>query len=113
MSHPYEDEDDDNEEEIPDGMGDDDYVEEVPVPKILEVEDKIMMRYCELHGGLVDGMPVVRKQFEKLGIDFANPTKDELIKVVDELAKITENFQGEDAARKEKAEYMRWIRELD
>ena len=112
MSHLYE-EDDDDDEDIPDGMGDDDYDEKVEVPKILEVEDKIMMRYCELHGGLETAMPMVRKQFDKLGIDFAKPTKEGLIKVVEELTQITTEFQGEEAARKEKSEYMKWIRELD
>jgi len=47
-------------------------------PDILKVEDNIINTYCNMMGGYQETMPSVQKEFEKRGIDFENPTKEQL-----------------------------------
>ena len=76
---------------------------------ILEVEDEIIATFCELNGGMEFAMPIIRKQFEKMNIDFKNPTIEQIIKIANILVEITEEIQGELVAKKERRifkEYM-------
>ena len=69
---------------------------------ILEVEDDIIVTFCELNGGMEFAMPIIRNQYEKLNIDFKNPTKEELRKITEKLVEITEGMKGELTAKKER-----------
>ncbi len=57
-------------------------------PGIVEASDKIIMDFCNQFGGLESGMPILREQFNKAGLDIKNPTKEGLIKVIELLAEV-------------------------
>ncbi len=51
----------------------------------LEVEDKIVVKFCEAINDLNMGMSIVRKQFENANIDFRHASKPNLVQVVNKL----------------------------
>jgi len=79
---------------------------------VLEAEDEIISIFCQNNGGMEFAMPIIRKQFNDAGIDFKNPTKDELIVIVDKLVNITKELQGEAAAKEEFRDYMHIINKI-
>ena len=78
---------------------------------LLEAEDKMIAYFCELHGGLEFSMPIVQTQIKRIGLDFSNPTKNQLLELSKSLTDITSKLKGKDAARKEHNVFMRIIRE--
>ena len=75
---------------------------------LLKIEDEMIAKFCELTGGMEIAMPIIRKQYEKLNIDFKNPSREELIKIADTLTEVTQKIRGEIIAREE----SRYFREL-
>ncbi len=57
-------------------------------PSIVQASDKIIMDFCNQFGGIQAGMPIVREQFIKAGVNIKNPTKEGLIKAVNKLAEV-------------------------
>ncbi|UCD91922.1 MAG: GTP-binding protein [Methanobacteriota archaeon] len=57
-------------------------------PSIVRASDKIIMDFCNQFGGLEAGMPIVREQFIKAGVNIKNPTKEGLIRAVNMLAEV-------------------------
>jgi small GTP-binding protein len=55
---------------------------------VVEASDKIIMDFCNQFGGLESGMPILREQFAKAGLDIKNPTKEGLIRVIRFLAEV-------------------------
>lgn len=80
---------------------------------ILSVEDEIIANFCELNGGMELAMPMIRKQYEKLNVDFKNPSKEDLIKIVDKLIALTEQIKGEEIAKEEKKIFKELLNKLD
>lgn len=66
---------------------------------LLEIEDNLIMRFCEILGNTDFGMSIVRKQFSDTGVDFKNPTYQGLKKVVDRLVDAVRVFKGEKLAK--------------
>lgn len=89
-------------------------IEAPPDPRkvLVEAEDEIIAYFCELHGGLEFAMPIVQTQIKRIGIEFNNPTKDQLIQLVKSLTDITSKLQSKDAARKEHNQFMRILRNV-
>ena len=81
--------------------------------KMLEIEDEIICIFCQDYGGLEEGMPIVREQFKRAGIDFREPTKDGLTKVAENLVKVTESFRGNELAKKQKSKFKSLLVSLD
>jgi small GTP-binding protein len=79
--------------------------------KMLEIEDRLIARFCELMGSMDFGMSIVRKQFKDSGIDFTNPDIKDLEKIVDKLVDIVRVFKGEEQAKKVKMEFADIIRD--
>ena len=52
---------------------------------------------------------IVRAAFEDANADFENPTKEELVRVVGELAKFSERFRKPEIIRKHYREIMRLV----
>ncbi|MCK5562225.1 MAG: hypothetical protein KAJ51_16620 [Thermoplasmata archaeon] len=80
---------------------------------VLDAEDKIISIFCQNNGGMEFAMPIVRKQFADAGVDFKNPNKDELIRIVKKLIEITKEFQGAEVAKENFREYMHIINKLE
>ncbi|MCK4443048.1 MAG: hypothetical protein KAW09_00790, partial [Thermoplasmata archaeon] len=55
---------------------------------LVEASDKIIVDFCNQFGGLESGMPILREQLTKAGLNIKNPTKEGLIRVVHLLAQV-------------------------
>jgi hypothetical protein len=71
----------------------------------VEASDEIISIFCELHGGIEAAMPMIIHQFKKANVDFANPTREGLKKVVEGLVKVTEFLKGKNLAEKEEKRF--------
>jgi hypothetical protein len=80
---------------------------------LLEIEDEIITIFCELNGGMELAMPIVRKQYEKLNIDFKNPSKVDLLKIANKLIDLTSQIKGEDIAREERRIFKELLARID
>jgi len=81
------------------------------IPKIIQVEDSIINTFCNKMGGYEKAMPIIRKQFEILEIDFENPTKEQLEQLVKRLLQVMAHLNTEDI-KKLQSEMMRHIKEI-
>lgn len=80
---------------------------------ILEVEDEILVKFCELNGGMEFAMPIIRKQFEKLNVDFRNPSKEDLYKIVESLLEVTLSLMGDVVAREERRYFKDLLNKME
>ena len=80
---------------------------------ILEIEDEIIVKFCELNGGMEFAMPIIRKQYEKLDVDFKNPSKSDLKLIVESLIEVTESLKGEAVAKQERKYFKDLLNRLD
>jgi hypothetical protein len=71
----------------------------------VEASDEIISIFCELHGGIEAAMPMIIHQFKKANVDFANPTREGLRKVIEGLVKVTEFLKGKALAEKEEKRF--------
>ena len=53
-------------------------IEEVKIPQIISIEDKIFTMFCTAVGSLDKGMPILEHIYKELGLDFTKPTSEEL-----------------------------------
>jgi hypothetical protein len=81
--------------------------------RLLAVEDEMIANFCELNGGMELAMPMIRKQYEKLNIDFKNPSKEDLHKIAETLLTLTEQIRGEEIAREERRIFKELLQRLE
>jgi hypothetical protein len=92
---------------------DDDCERDDKLEQILEIEDEIIVKFCEFNGGMEFAMPIIRNQFEKLNIDFKCPTKEDLRKIIEHLISVTSNIKGELIAKEERKCFKELLIRLD
>lgn len=80
---------------------------------LLEIEDEIIAKFCEYIGGMELAMPIIRKQYDILNIDFKNPSKEDLIKLTNRLVHVTEQIKGEVSAREQRRHFKNLLVRLD
>jgi hypothetical protein len=80
---------------------------------LLEVEDEIIVKFCELNGGMEFAMPIIRKQYEKHNVDFKNPTKEQLEKIIENLINVTQSLKGDHVAKEERRCFKELLKRLD
>ena len=56
---------------------------------------------------------IVRSAFEDVNADFNNPTKEDIMKVLDEIAKFASRFRKPEIIRKHYSEIMRLVEKLE
>jgi small GTP-binding protein len=71
---------------------------QILISPIIKAEDDIIMEFCNEVGDFEISMPYVREQFQKLDIDFENPTKEDLENVITNLADTIRFIKGDDEA---------------
>jgi small GTP-binding protein len=79
---------------------------------IIEVEDIIMTRYCELLEDPDYAMAIIRAQFKKAELDFRNPTIEGLKQIVDFLIEAASNQVESSRLEKEGKVYANLIRRI-
>jgi Ras-related protein Rab-8A len=73
--------------------------EPVEIPDKILAEDEIIAQFCDVAGGFQVSMPVIREQFTKAGVNFENPTREGLERVVENLVRYMSFLSGETAAK--------------
>ena len=71
-------------------------------PSLIDLEDRIIIEFCSLNGGIEVGMPIIREQIRKFNINFQSPSQQDLIKLTESLNSITTMLKGEDVSSKQK-----------
>jgi len=72
---------------------------QILISPVIKAEDDIIVEFCNAVGGFEVSMPYVREQFQKLEIDFENPSKEDLEKVISNLADTIRFIKGEEEAK--------------
>ncbi len=80
-----------------------------PVDRLIRVADKIMTDFCYSLGSVEAGMPVVKKQFERAGVDVKAPTGDQLRLAVEYLAEVERDFKGPEEIAANKGRRLSWV----
>jgi len=71
----------------------------VEIKPAIKVEDSIINLFCTEVGGFEVTMPIIRKQFQKLNINFENPSKEDLEKVIVNLIEYIRFIKDDTTAR--------------
>jgi small GTP-binding protein len=84
---------------------------ESPTERMTPVEatDHIINDFCRGYGGMEDGMPVIRTQFRRAGVDIKNPTKEGLEKVIVYLAEVEREFKDKATVNSNLVKRRKWI----
>jgi len=79
----------------------------------IDVTDDIISDFCgHFGGGIDDGMPIIRAQFEKAGVDIRSPLEMNLIKAVHLLAGVEGGFLPCDQVRMNKLRRLRMVKRV-
>jgi hypothetical protein len=81
--------------------------------RAIEASDEIVCRFCNLYGGLEAAMPFIAHQFKKAGADFRNPTREELMQVVEGLLRLLEDSSPTYIVDRERRIMLRWVRNIE
>jgi small GTP-binding protein len=85
-------------------------LETISSPK--QVADEMIVSFCDLHGGVERGMPMISHQFKQANVDLTNPTKQGLTMALNKLVDLTTRVKGREVANLERQKFMRLINRL-
>jgi len=80
-----------------------------PVDRLIRAADKIMTDFCYQLGSVEAGMPVVKRQFERAGVDVRAPTVGSLQKAVEFLATVEKDFKTAPEITANRARRLGWL----
>jgi small GTP-binding protein len=83
-----------------------DSMKEKEISTLVQVADAIIVSFSGHLGGFETAMPIIEQQFKKAGVQFMNPTKEQLVTALKNLVNITEGFQGPEVANQELKKFM-------
>ncbi len=78
---------------------------------LVSATDRIIMDFCEEFGDTETGMPLVRQQLTRAGVDINAPTKDGLRLAVEYLAEVEAGFRNAEEIEANKLRRLAWIKE--
>ena len=84
-----------------------------PVDRLIRVADKIMTDFCYALGSVEAGMPVVKRQFERAGVDVRAPSQESLRKAIEYLAVVEKDFKGDPEIRTNRERRIAWLEGRD
>jgi len=84
-----------------------------PVDLLIRVADKIMTDFCYQLGSVDAGMPVVKRQFERAGVDVRAPSVTSLRKAIENLAAVENDFKNAEEIAANKARRLAWLEGRD
>jgi len=82
-----------------------------PVDWLVTIADRLMTDFCAEMGSVDAGMPVVKRQFELASVDVRSPSKESLVKVIEQLAEVESDFKGIDEVEGNKRRRLSWLME--
>lgn len=77
-------------------------LEELKIPQIISVEDKIFTLFCTAVGSLDTGMPILEHIYKELALDFSTPTQEELSAAVEGMKYYLEEYHPKAVAEFER-----------
>ena len=80
-----------------------------PVDLLIRVADKIMTDFCYQLGSVDAGMPVVKRQFERAGVDVRAPSPVALRKAIEFLAGVEKDFKNENEIATNRERRLAWL----
>lgn len=80
-----------------------------PVDRLIRVADKLMTDFCYRMGSVETGMPIVKRQFERAGVDVKAPTKEALQIVIEHLADVERDFMTHAEVEANRARRLAWL----
>lgn len=83
------------------------------VDRLVVVADRIMTDFCAQIGSADAGMPVVKTQFEKAGVDVRVPREDALRRAIDRLAHVEGDFKSPEQIAVNRARRLAWLEGRD
>ena len=78
---------------------------------LVSATDQIIVDFCKEFGDMESGMPLVRQQLTRAGVDINAPTKDGLRLAVEYLAEVEAGFKNADEIEANKLRRLAWIKE--
>ena len=81
--------------------------------KIQETSEKIVCRFCNLHGGLEASMQIISEQFKKVGADPGNLSKEELREIIEALLQLLSGCKPTFIVEQERKEWHRWLKNTE
>ncbi len=78
---------------------------------LIAIADRIMVDFCAQMGSVDAGMPVVKRQFELAEVDVKAPSKESLLKVIEQLAEVEKDFKSLDEVEVNKKRRLLWLTE--
>ena len=85
-------------------------LENISSPK--DVVEEIISDFCVLHGGAERAMPIIFHQFKQAGVDINQPSKQDLMEIIERLTEVTASFGGEDLAKEQRGKYLRCLHKI-
>ncbi len=82
-----------------------------PVDWLVTIADRVMTDFCAEMGSVDAGMPVVKRQFELASVDVRSPSKESLIRVIEQLAEVERDFKSFDEVEGNKRRRISWLTE--
>jgi len=82
-----------------------------PVDWLIAIADRLMVDFCAVMGSVDAGMPVVKRQFEIANVDVRAPTKESLMKVIEQLAAVEKDFRTPAEVEENKRRRLSWLLE--
>jgi small GTP-binding protein len=73
--------------------------------------DQVIVDFCREFGDMETGMPLVRQQLNRAGVDINAPTKEGLRLAVEYLAEVEAGFKGAEEVEVNKLRRLAWIKE--
>ena len=78
---------------------------------LVAATDQIIMDFCKEFGDMEAGMPLVRQQLTRAGVDMNAPTPDGLRLAVDYLAEVEAGFRNADEVEANRLRRLVWVKE--
>lgn len=80
-----------------------------PVDRLIRISDRIMTDFCYSLGSVDAGMPVVKRQFERAGVDVRTPTRESLAAAVELLAHVERDFKSAEEIHENQRRRLAWL----
>jgi len=81
-------------------------IDKTEIESIREVTDRIIADFCNQFGGPENAGPIIEKQIRGVGLDINNPTKKELVELVNNLANLESRFKPESVVNLNRAKRL-------
>ena len=80
-----------------------------PVDRLIGISDRVMTDFCYSLGSVDAGVPVVKRQFERAGVDVRAPTRETLSAAIELLAHVERDFKAPEEVAENRDRRLAWL----